>query len=907
MEMKVSPFLVPLVAFAAMTASASVKLGAPFADGAVLQRGVPIVVWGTADAGEKVKVTFAGQVRETVAAKDGAWRVTLEPLAVSAEGRVLSAGNAQAKDVLVGEVWLASGQSNMDMPLWSDRGVDEHGWQEMNGALDDAVTEEPLVRIAHVPWVWSAQPVALKKPLVWRAPSAGKNKDLPAIAFHYALTLHRKLKVPVGVIVSAWGGTAIQPWISEYGYTSGDDGNYEVKDTLKYPRVNNGSPTTLWNGMIHPLLPLAVKGVLWYQGESNVWMGLGYRACMSALYRSFQQGLGQLALPFYFVQIAPFHYWADLETPSRHDCDLWEAQARFARETPKVGMVSTVDISEPDNIHPGDKRTVALRLAALALNRDYGCAEVPCESAALATVSVTNNGFRLTFDHAGLWKLNGRDPAPFEMMGPDGVWWPAVATYRPGEVFIRSSKGAAPMAFRYCWDRVGRGRLKNDAGLPLAPIAPLGEAVAVKKSAEYSVKVNGKEVTAFVVPAPENRIVPEERQPYSCATFVADGEVTVEVTSPVHAMDRAQVLPASKGVKFVTANVKGVTFNMKPGETLVLEPCGRHHALVLSANAPVKDAPKAGGKGVVCFGPGYQRVGVVEVGSDTTVYFAPGAWVEGGLKICGTNVTVCGNGVLSAAHLSWTKGPNLICASGKNIVIRDVSLFSPCNWTLVLNRAENATVEQVKILGGRVINDDGIDICRSRDVTIRNCFVRCQDDCIAPKWWCENLVVTNCTLWTDIANAVRVGYECSSPEESPVGFRNLKFLDLDILHLTLTKHASPSFYWCDCALVVQASNRLRAKDLLFERIRFHETNPWDTLLAAKNMRVNIGYDFPDCGDIDGLVLRDIHFDQQPATMQLWLENQDDRHTLKNVRLENVTGHGPVSYHGKVEKASECMR
>lgn len=454
----------------ALSAAAEVKVGAPFADGMVLQRGVAVPVWGTADGGEKVKVAFAGQVRETVADEKGAWRVELAPLEASSVGRDLVAGGVHLHDVLVGEVWLCSGQSNMELPLWNKPQVSEHGNHDANGILDAMMTDEPLVRFTTVPKTWSAEPKPLESPLKWNRMSPGNQQGLSAIAFHYALMLHRALKVPVGVIASSWGGTDIRPWIGPAAYAA--DGDDVIRGELKQPRTGKQSPTALWNAMIHPLLPFAVKGVLWYQGEYNHREGMRYLAYMHALWRSFAQDLGNPMLPFYYVQIAPFHYWFDEKDPWTHRCDIWEAQARFARENPNAGMASTVDIADWDNIHPGDKRTVALRLAALALNRAYGRKDVPCESAQLVAAQVEGGVVKLRFRDAGQWILFGLESAPFEIAGADGVWRLAKATYRPDEIDLASEKVKEPKTFRYLWNWRGRGRLQNSVGLPLTPIPP---------------------------------------------------------------------------------------------------------------------------------------------------------------------------------------------------------------------------------------------------------------------------------------------------------------------------------------------------------------------------------------------------------------------------------------------------
>ena len=173
-----------LAALCALSASAAVKFASPFGDGMVLQRGKPVAVWGMADAGEKVNVSFAGQSVSATAGADGRWLVRLAPMEACAEGRVLSANGVSVKDVLVGEVWLCSGQSNMSMRMWTPTKVCQHGNRDNNGYLDAMIVDEPLVRACTVPNVWSAEPKELAKPLIWKRFAPGCQQELSAIGFH---------------------------------------------------------------------------------------------------------------------------------------------------------------------------------------------------------------------------------------------------------------------------------------------------------------------------------------------------------------------------------------------------------------------------------------------------------------------------------------------------------------------------------------------------------------------------------------------------------------------------------------------------------------------------------------------------------------------------------------------------
>ena len=432
-------------------------------------------------------------------------------------------------------------------------------------------------------------------------------------------------------------------------------------------------------------------------------------------------------------------------------------------------------------------------------------------------------------------------------------------------------------------------------------------------SGDYLMTVDGRDVDVVSVPTPEVHIWNKlERQPYSYAPFVATGTVEVCVKSGFLDLSKTEILPDSKGVTSVSQAVDTVVFRMTPPMTLVLEPRGRHRALVVSANLPEANPPKKDDPKVKYYGPGIHHAGKIALGDGETLYLAPGAWVEGAVRAKGRGVTICGSGVLSGACYEWRCGPKgktaantsigcLACLSGENITVRDATFFSSWGWTLVFDCVTNALVDNVKVICGRVINDDGIDICSARDVVLRNSFIRCQDDCIAPKWWCENLVCTNMTLWTDAANAFRTGYECE-PGPSGLVYRNLLFKDIDVLHLSLNK-ASPAAYWANCAIYIQPTHGQLMENTRYEDIRFHEVGPQDVFLNVKTMPITEGSArcrTDEAGVLKGLVLRNVYVPDARGGMCVNLSAHDDAHPIEGVRFETVTGYGPVKTSGKVD-------
>jgi len=354
-----------------------------------------------------------------------------------------------------------------------------------------------------------------------------------------------------------------------------------------------------------------------------------------------------------------------------------------------------------------------------------------------------------------------------------------------------------------------------------------------------TVTADGKPLDVFALPCPP-KLFPFHREgdlrPYGAVFFDSDREATVEVTFP-------------------DGNVS--SFTAKPPFTRVVENGGRRAALVVCANAPETDVPDRTDPRVRWFGPGVHRPKKIRLCSGDTLYLAPGAVVEAPVIGDGQDIVLCGRGILSGIPWAWTKGPaKYFCSlSGENIVLRDLAIAGSWFWTVVLNRTRHVTIDGLRILGGKVLNDDGIDVCRSDDVTIRNCFIRTQDDCIAPKWWCTNLTVENCRLWTDYANIVRVGWECD-----PRGgaMRDLRFRDLDVLHLSMEKRPA-KHTWFNSCFCLQASAEMPIRDVLFEDVRIRAYEPGDILFVAYSGDCGPcegGVRYAGGGRIDNVTLRD---------------------------------------------------
>jgi len=284
----------------------------------------------------------------------------------------------------------------------------------------------------------------------------------------------------------------------------------------------------------------------------------------------------------------------------------------------------------------------------------------------------------------------------------------------------------------------------------LAVILMAGSLVA----ADYRVFVNGRAVELIEAPKPDKyyacHMTDAQAQPYWAALVEAQGEVEVRVESDARDLSATRILPALPGLAIGSRAKNAMTFRAKVPFKVSVEPTPRYRSLTVVVREPDRDIPAADAPGVRRFGPGrYHFDEPIRLGSNETLYLDAGAFVEAAVYATGTNIAVRGHGVLSGACWPWSKGPvtrPFKFEDAKDVLVKDITLLGPYQWSLVLHRVERAMVDGFVLLAGKVINDDGIDICRSRDVTIRNAFIHAQDDCIAVKWWAENVTVENLNI-----------------------------------------------------------------------------------------------------------------------------------------------------------------
>lgn len=428
--------------------SAMLTLPAIFENNMVLQRNVPVPVWGTAAPGATVRVDFAGQLKTAIAGHDGTWHVPLDPLPASAtpnELKITSNGETIAfQNVLVGEVWLCSGQSNMEYSMRKNSHFEKaaHG----SGPPDELErASNPFIRTFLVRNNYS-KPDTKNIRRAWDTAAGAPLRDFSAPAYFFAKDLYEQLHVPIGVISNAVSGSAIEPYLP---------------DTGKF-----------YQTMVRPLAPYALRGFCWYQGETNCFKSdtLQYPQKMRTLIDSWRQLWGGGDLPFYFVQIAPFNYSHTTGSVGTEPA-FWEAQAR-ALALPHTGMVVTTDLVDSiQELHPPYKWEIGRRLALWALANDYH-QPVVCSGPVYKSSTVKGSRIELTFLDAGsgLVSHNGRPLDWFELAGPDGQFVPASATIEGTDRVTVSARGVKkPVAVRFGWNEAAQPNLYNKEGLPAMP------------------------------------------------------------------------------------------------------------------------------------------------------------------------------------------------------------------------------------------------------------------------------------------------------------------------------------------------------------------------------------------------------------------------------------------------------
>ncbi|WP_158751983.1 sialate O-acetylesterase [Acidobacterium sp. S8] len=477
--------------------NAEVRLPNVLSSHAVLQRNAPIHIWGWSDPGETITVRFHDQTRTATATDLGKWSLWLAPeqaggpYTLTAQGSGDSAAAVTLSDILIGDVWVASGQSNMEMPLsgFPNSAVLKNGAQEI------AQANLPTVRLLRIEKKSSYFPVSDINS-TWTTCTPQTAADFSAVAYFFGREINSREHVPIGLIDSTWGGTPVDSWISldRIGSDAGlmpiyrswsiftdelSDRDLEIARDKReddaaakagqpkpkhswHPDGLSWEPASLYNGMIAPLVPYTIKGAIWYQGETNSDPERApmYARFFRAMIQDWRKQWGEGNFPFLYVQISNF------SSPNENWGAVRDAQRRTLSET-DTAMAVTLDVGDKDNVHPPDKQTVGGRLALAARALTYGEPQLEFSGPLYRTATVEGNAMRVWFDHAkdGL-AAHGGQLDGFEIAGSDGKFLPAKAKIDGSSVLIEAQGVAHPAAVRYGWASWTDANLFNKEGLP---------------------------------------------------------------------------------------------------------------------------------------------------------------------------------------------------------------------------------------------------------------------------------------------------------------------------------------------------------------------------------------------------------------------------------------------------------
>ena len=479
---------------------ADVKLPGIFADHMVLQRQMPVVVWGWAAPGEKVLIDFAGNHAETTADASGSWKTELPAMEASVVGLTLSVKGSNAvtiNDVLVGEVWLCSGQSNMEWAL---------GRSE--GGTNACATTNPLLRLCTIPHNSQSTPVSDVN-AKWVLSGDPSMKFFSAIGWWFGDKLQKELKVPVAILNDSYGGTTILGWMPIGALRSGPwpqdirwnnpemaKADYDKKKADLQPAYDKyladkaaaaqkhqpspeppkgwpgdfRGPSVLWNGMVHPLLPFRIRGVCWYQGENNSYVGIAntYGLMLPVMISEWRRAFAQPDLPFLVFQLARNRKPQSDPNEASGIAVLQEAQLQTVAKTPHTALIVTEDLGEPD-VHYKKKEPAAQRALNLALSLVYGQGG-DTECPVFKSLELKGNQCVVSIDHtAGALKAEGGMPKGFTVAGEDRQFVFADAVIEGDRVMVSSPSVPKPVAVRYAWADMPDVNLFNAKGLPLSP------------------------------------------------------------------------------------------------------------------------------------------------------------------------------------------------------------------------------------------------------------------------------------------------------------------------------------------------------------------------------------------------------------------------------------------------------
>lgn len=462
---KLSLFL--LLAIITLPAFAEVKLPAFFSDGMVLQQQTSANLWGIATPKKKITVTTGWDQKQYTVTADasGKWKlIVTTPVAGGPYEITFNDGQETTlKDILVGELWICSGQSNMEMPMkgYKNQPID-------NSNMDVLKSRNPNLRLFTVKRTSTLKP---QTDVVgeWKEAIPENVYEFSATAYYFGRLVQEITEVPVGLILAAWGGSAAEAWMTEDWLKAFPDA--KIPRTDEDIKSKNRTPTVLYNGMLHPLIGISMRGVIWYQGEDNYNRSHTYADMFTTLINGWRLEWKQGDFPFYYCQIAPYDYGIITE-PGKEPINsayLREAQAQVEHRVTNSGMAVLLDAGMEKGIHPSNKRAAGERLAFLALSKTYGIKGISGDSPYYKSMEIQGDTAIVSFERAPMWiTAENFESKNFKIAGEDKVFYPAKAWISRSKVYVKSEEVKKPVAVRYGFENYVKGDLFGCNGLPVS-------------------------------------------------------------------------------------------------------------------------------------------------------------------------------------------------------------------------------------------------------------------------------------------------------------------------------------------------------------------------------------------------------------------------------------------------------
>jgi sialate O-acetylesterase len=458
-----------ILLFFSFTASATIQLPTFFSDGMVLQQQTNAALWGWAKPKASVKVitSWNKKIYTIIANEKGKWNVKVAtPIAGGPYSISISDGAPIIiKNILIGEVWFCSGQSNMEMPM---KGFKDQPIKNSNDAVFNATNDQ--IRLYTVPRAVERFTKDTSKSSTWKIANPENVSNFSATAYYFGRILQQQLKVPIALIHDSYGGSTVEAFMS--GESLKKFPEIKIPSDTGTDKLNNRTPTTLYNGMIHPIIGYTIKGCIWYQGESNYERPDQYETLFPAMIASWRSEWAQGEFPFYYAQIAPYKYSPLPNGDSivkKNSAYLRDAQRKALNNISKAGMVVLMDNGEEKSIHPADKEMVGKRFAYLALGDTYAYKGFAYQSPQYDSLKIKDSVAIIKFKYTpnGLTSFS-KPITQFEIAGEDKVFYTAKASIKNGTILLTSPQVAKPVAVRYAFKDFIMGELFSTEGYPVS-------------------------------------------------------------------------------------------------------------------------------------------------------------------------------------------------------------------------------------------------------------------------------------------------------------------------------------------------------------------------------------------------------------------------------------------------------